>query len=292
MPALCCSKFESSDTPLLILKPKVGSQSPRQDYVYQLVALILAKSNDKFGKCEVSLLDPKLSLKRSELYLERGQLVDALALTVTKARDQRFLAVTIPISKGLIGYRLFVIRKGQNHVFSAVKSIRDLSEYTAGQGNGWADTDILRHNGLPVITSSSIKNLIRMLVNKRFDYFPSGVLQIARAISSYKALDVELEKNLVLAYPSMTALYVNADNKALAARLQYGLNKAYQDGSFDTFFNTHPTSVAALKNLNLDVRTSLKLCNSVLPSWVPINDPKYWLEPWSQRIINNQCTVE
>lgn len=43
---------------------------------------------------------------------------------------------------------------------------------------------------------------------------------------------------------------VNSSNIELAKRLEYGLKQAFTDGNFDKLFNTHPSSVRVLLNLN------------------------------------------
>ena len=105
-------------------------------------------------------------------------------------------------------------------LLSRVENLKDLQKFTAGQGIGWADVDILKHNELPVITTGSIKTLIDMLAYGRFDYFPRGALQIITEITAYKDKAVEVEPTLLLRYPSMTALYVNQSNDSLAERLE------------------------------------------------------------------------
>lgn len=287
-----CEVISAHDSPVLIFPPKFDSTTPEKDYVFQLIQLVLKKSSDKFGPCEAILLNKKLPLKRLELYLEKNKQLHVASLTVSRERDQRFRVIPIPISKGLMGYRLLMIPKGKQSKFSNVNSVSDLSKYVAGQGTGWADVNILKHNGLPVLTTGSIKTLIDMLVYERFDYFPRGALQITTEIQAYQDKAIEVDSSLLLTYPSMTALYVNSLNAPLAQRLEYGLRQAFNDGSFDTFFNSHPSSVQALKNLNLQTRKIIHICNPILPSWVPLDKNEYWLEPWPEKILNRKCGIE
>jgi hypothetical protein len=251
---------------------------------------VLLKSNDKYGPCTAKLLDHKLPLARMELYLQKGHLIHTVALTAHIDRDKRFTPVPLPISKGLMGYRLFLIRKGEQHRFKDIESITDLQQFVAGQGIGWADVSVLEANGLPVQKAGSIKTLIDMLVHKRFDYFPRGSLQVITELNTYSDKPVQIENHLVLRYPSLTAFYVKKENTALAERLEFGLKKAIDDGSFDKFFYNHPSSVKAMENIDLQNRTILKICNPGLPNWVPISTDKYWIEPWPQNFQQASCT--
>ncbi|NQZ90055.1 MAG: hypothetical protein HRT54_21025 [Colwellia sp.] len=284
-----CEQLSENDIPVLLFPPKFDSKSPEQDYVFQLIQLILKKSNKKFGPCEVRLFDQKLPLKRLELYLQKNHFLHAAALTVSNERDERFLAIPIPISKGLTGYRVLMIHKEQKNKFSKVNNIKDLSNYVAGQGIGWADVGILEYNNLPVLTSGSIITLIDMLAHGRFDYFPRSALQNTTEKKAYQDKSIKAEPTLILSYPSMTALYVNSNNISLAQRLEYGLKQALDDGSFNDFFYSHPYSVQALLILNLKNRKILTICNPLLPSWVPLEKSEYWLEPWPEEILSANC---
>lgn len=129
-----------------------------------------------------------------------------------------------------------------------------------------------------------------MLVHKRFDYFPRGSLQVITELNTYNDKPVQIENHLVLRYPSLTAFYVKKENAALAERLEYGFKQAIDDGSFDKFFYSHPSSIKAMQNIDLENKTVLKICNPILPKWVPIASDKYWLEPWPTHIQAATCT--
>lgn len=131
----------------------------------------------------------------------------------------------------------------------------------------------------------NIKTLVEMLGHQRFDYFPQGALQIGKVLSSEQNASITIAENLLISYPSLTVFYVNINNLLLAERLEYGLNIAIQDSSFDTLFKNHPLSVNALENLQLPNKNTLYLCNSQLPKWVPLDEEQYWLRPWPDQII-------
>ncbi|MGL1959337.1 MAG: hypothetical protein OCD00_18770 [Colwellia sp.] len=284
-----CEQLPGNDIPVLVFPKTLDSQQPEKGYYFQLIQLILKKSSLKFGPCEARLLDHKYPLKRLVYYLRKNHLIDAAAFTVTQERNKNLLPIRIPISKGLIGYRLLMIHKEDIEKFSKINNLAELRNYTAGQGVGWADVKILESNNLPVVTTGSTKTLITMLGYKRFNYFPRGALQITTEIEANQDKPVTIEPSLVITYPSMIAFYVNSTNTKLAQRLEHGLKLAFADGSFHDFFNNHPSSIKALSNLNLKQRKNFKICNPILPAWVPLDKAEYWLEPWSEKIVNNEC---
>ncbi|MGL1959339.1 MAG: transporter substrate-binding domain-containing protein [Colwellia sp.] len=284
-----CEQRNGSDIPLLVFPPNFDSNEPKKDYIFQLIQLILKKSANKFGPCEAQLLDHKLPIKRIEVYLQKNHLIHAAAFSVSNERNKKLLPVTIPIAKGLMGYRLLMIHKKNINMFAKVNTLSKLAKLVAGQGTGWPDVKILRKNNLPVITSDSIATLVDMLVYDRFDYFPRGAIQIGMELKAHQDKPVMVEPHILLRYPSMTALYVNSSNTKLAKRLEYGLKRVFKDGSFDELFNNHPSPIQARLNLELDKRKIIDICNPILPTWVPLEKPEYWLEPWSEKILQNDC---
>ncbi len=288
-PAFACEVRNNEPVPSLIFPPKYRAKKPEADYIFRLIQLALSQSADKYGPCVAELLEGELPLKRMELYLQKDQLIDAVSLTVSLERDKRFLPVKIPIAKGLIGFRIFLVRSDDLPRFAEIKTRTDLAKLSAGQGENWTDAMILEENGLPVVTTGNIPSLVDMLIHKRFDYFPRGALQLIPELKIYRGLPVVVEPSVALSYPSMTALYVHQRNHELAERLEYGLAKAYKNGSFAELFYSHPNTVTALEKLDLSNRTVIQLCNPSLPSWAPTDKDEYWLQPWPKELQTADC---
>lgn len=285
-PSIACQLKADGSSPSISFPAKLGSELPEEDYVFQLLQLVLEKSSERFGPCNVKFTEFQAPLKRMQYYLENNSEVDVIALTVSKERDNKLLPVRIPIAKGLVGYRLLMINRENIDKFKYINSITQLRKFVAGQGTDWPDVKILQQNDLPVVTSGNVKTLVQMLAHKRFDYFPQGPLQIGRVLDSYRYKGVAIAENVLISYPSMTVFYVNKDNQALAERLEYGLKQAFHDGSFNTFFDQHPITVNASKYLELNKKKILFLCNQNIPAWVPVATDDYWLLPWPHEIKN------
>jgi len=62
------------------------------------------------------------------------------------------------VSKGLLGYRLLLIRKSGQKNDDAVATVDGLKKYTVGQGLQWEDVKVFRHNGFSVQPISTTKN--------------------------------------------------------------------------------------------------------------------------------------
>jgi ABC-type amino acid transport substrate-binding protein len=133
-----------------------------------------------------------------------------------------------------------------------------------GQGAHWPDTDILRANGIKVITHTRFETLFTMLAGGRFDCFARGVSEVLYDLDSLHDHQLAIEPNLLLAYPMPSYFFVGPNDHDTAQRVQLGLERAIEDGSFARFLSDYYGR--AVDSLNLDRRQILILNNPFLSS--------------------------
>jgi ABC-type amino acid transport substrate-binding protein len=184
--------------------------------------------------------------------------------------------VNIAIDKGILGYRVLLIRKQDQARFDRVESLEDLKRVTIGQGAGWKDVDILATNGLQVITGPNYEGLFEMLIKRRFDAFSRSVDEIGSEFDERKAAlpDLAIEKHLLLHYPIPRYFWFNLGEvgERLAARVEEGLRKLIADGTLDRIFRKHFQT--KLEALDLLKRRLIEIRNPYLPSNVSQPDEK------------------
>ncbi|MBQ1783557.1 MAG: diguanylate cyclase [Gammaproteobacteria bacterium] len=220
-------------------------------------------------------------------FLEQGRLVEELksgAISVMWAGTQpqyeeELRPIHFPVLKGLLGYRIFIIRAGDQHRFSQVNTFDQLKRLTAGQGAFWADTEILRSAGIPVITSVKYPGLFHMLDGGRFDYFPRGAHEPWSELVNNRTLPLEVEKELCVYYPLPMYFFVARNNEALAKRIEDGLEQALTDGSFDRYFFANPTIQDVLSKANLQQRRQFRITNPSLSPQTPLDRSELWFDP-------------
>lgn len=213
--------------------------------------------------------------------LQKGQRVDVAAFAPTTEREKQAIAVRIPVSKGLLGFRVCLIRSGEEDKFKNINTIEDWinSGLRMGQGTHWPDTPILESNGLKVVKSVRYKPLFHMLEKKRFDCFPRSVNEVLSELETPENNKIALEQYLIFQYRLPTFFFVNKDKPLLAERIQRGLHIAIEDGSFDELFIKHHWR--ALKKVNLNQRRIIKLDNPYLSEETQhtVNQAELWLNP-------------
>ena len=181
----------------------------------------------------------------------------------------------IPINKGVLGLRLGLVRKGDAARLAGVKTLDDLKHVHLAQGQGWPDIEILRANGLPVMTVTSYEGLFKMLVAERFDYFPRSALEIWDEQAS-NAGTLEIEPHIALHYYYDAYYMLNRDNTRLAEIIRQGLEKAIADGSVDRLFDQHYGE--RLRQAQLDKRVIIELKNPLLTPGTPLDRPELWYD--------------
>lgn len=242
---------------------------------YQLGLLKLALSYDTQNTYIYQSSATAFTQTKLESALENKQL-DVIWLGSNKNYETRFKAIRVPLYKGLLGHRVFIIKQGQQSKFDSITSLQSLKTLKAGQGRTWSDTAILQNAGVPVVTTNKYENLFYMLEGERFDYFPRGVHEPWSEITQYSELNLTVEKKLLLVYPLPAYLFVHKDNLELAQTIKSGLLKAIEDGSFDSYFYNNPMIKAVLEKANLSERTVFRIDNPNLPADTPFNDERLW----------------
>jgi ABC-type amino acid transport substrate-binding protein len=207
------------------------------------------------------------------LELERGSgKLDIMITMTSPEREASLLGVPIPLTKGLLGWRIALVRKERLEQFAKVRTAAQLKLFVAGQGHDWPDTDILRKNGLPVHVSSTYDGMFKMLEAGRIDYYPRAVQQLFAEQDLHPTLAIE--PHLVVRYPTDAYFFVNRSNTQLAGELKRGLEAAIADGSFDAlFYHYFAPQIAAAQ---LDRRTIIDLPNPLRTASLPLDRKSLW----------------
>ncbi|MDC0662798.1 hypothetical protein [Marinobacter sp. SS21] len=173
-------------------------------------------------------------------------------------RERRLLQVNVPLTRGLLGYRLFLVKAQRAQELSAITSLNTLRRYAIGSGIGWPDNDVFAANGLKLVTSR-YDNLWRMLDMERFDLFHRGVQEIFTELDRPEHSHLAVLPDVAVVFPFDYFFYVSRQQRELHDILLTGLRNAYQSGAFMAHFQSHPAITAALGRARLDQRTLIQL---------------------------------
>lgn len=269
--------------PLAIIFPQyLSAYNSRYDYDWAVLRMALEKTVASHGPFTMHQSEETWSPQRVylDMRLPQGR-INVMARPAAPEFERTFLPVRIPIDRGLLGFRVFLVRADDLARFAAVRSLHDLRKLRAGLGKGWVDIEVLRAAGIEVIEGSNYQSLYTMLMAGRFDFFSRGVDEAPWEFSTRKEQfpQMAIEPTLMLRYPLPRYLYVrrNADGAQLARRLQAGLEIMVQDGALQALFTKYKGP--SIEILHLARRRMLSLTNPVLSPETPLHRPELWFTP-------------
>ncbi len=250
----------------------------RDEYPLALLTLALEKTGVKY-----TLLpsDRILLQGRALRQLKENREINVMWSMTDTQREKDLLPIRIPIGKGLIGWRVFLIPKSTQSRFDSVSSLQQLISLNPVQGEEWPDTKILQANGFNVVTVKDHKRAFDAVTTNRAHFFPRSVIEVQQELKVPSvANELMVEDGLAIHYPTAMYFFVNRGNTTLARLIETGLQRAIDDGSFDALFLS--SYEETLKHLNVENRKVFHLDNPLLPPKTPIDEEELWYFPEQQ----------
>ncbi|MFL6658066.1 MAG: substrate-binding periplasmic protein [Massilia sp.] len=266
---LSCAPLAVADNVVHYPRPE-SAPDERSRYTQRLLELVLERANPPY-RLELNPL--RMQQGRAIALLKSGEGIDVLSTMTSNEREQEMLPIRIPIDKGLIGWRLLLIKKDQVGKFGAVKTLNALKRLNAGQGNDWPDLRILRENGMSVYGTSNYASLFSMLESDRIDYFPRAISEIWAELELHQE-QLTVEPTIVLHYPTAIYYFVRKDNTKLAEDIRTGLEAMIADGSFERLFQEYFGET--IRRSRLKDRRVFELRNPLMPPQLPIERKSLW----------------
>lgn len=261
-----------------VVDVQISTPGQDGDYYISLLRLLLNASKAPDEVIEFRFANSPLSQARWIAAIVQGQGNNVLWTMTSVEREKSMRAIRVPLLKGLMGYRLLVIRKEDEAKFAKINTRQELLALRAGQGIHWPDTDILRANRFNVTEAMAKENLYKMVVAKRFDFFPRGITEVYLEENLIHSQNLMVEPHLILHYPAAMYFFVNKDNTELAQRMEKGFAIIVKNGEFDKLFLRSERVKSSLAFLKQPKRTVIELENTFLPADTPFHNHKYWLD--------------
>lgn len=212
-----------------------GGVDKRDEYTIALIQLALEKTKASYGPYQMKNIPASYYNLRARVATSNNQFPNML---LEESYDDEFILnskldfINFPVELGILGYRVCFVNAKVKDQIAQVKSLEQLKKYTIGQGIGWQDAKILRHNGLNVVEVDAYESLFKMVAAGRIDLFCTGVNQVLNEYNGHKDLEaLHIDQSFVLVYPLPRFFFVHPDNHLLKQRIAEGLKLAYKDGS-------------------------------------------------------------
>ncbi len=258
--------------------PITSNYQQRDSYQIALLELLLSKLP---GPHNISVSQSTYSQSRIISALQDADAdINLYWMGSSRELEATLQAIPIPIYRGLMGYRVFIIHKHKQALFDSVNGLKDLQNYLGAQGVGWSDNHILHEAGLNQYVTS-YENIFRMINKGRhLDYFSRSIAEAYIEVESRSRQlpELRVEDKLLLVYPFAMFFFAARDNKKLANSLLQGFKIAYKDGSFLEFFYAHPSIRLMMAKADLQTRLKISIPNTLMTRETLEIDRKYWHE--------------
>ncbi|EWH11482.1 hypothetical protein DS2_03200 [Catenovulum agarivorans DS-2] len=250
-------------------------EDERNNYDKRLLELALEKTVAEYGPFAMVPTSKGINLSRIIKLAEANHFNNFFfKFSVTDEMLSKFLSIQIPIDRGVVGYRIAFVHQQNQYAFANVNSLKSLTDYSIIQGIGWLDTQILHHNKLSVFQVSNYNSMFAMVERKRVDLFFRGINEITHEFDDFSIAynNLRIEPHLLLVYPLPRFFMTSKDNGKNAERVELGLKRAWQDGSFVALWREH--HLASIKKVNLSERKIIRLDNPFIKT-LPSNYTQY-----------------
>ena len=104
---------------------------PKQAYYISLLEMAMQKSEPKFGPYKMTPVEIEMPQGRTIKLVESKQHLDIVWTMTSIERENQLQAIYIPLLKGLMGYRIGIIRQGEQAKFDQVNSLNAFKKIRA-----------------------------------------------------------------------------------------------------------------------------------------------------------------
>lgn len=269
-----------AQTMRFVYPPPETAADERHLYYWHLLKAALESNREKYGDYTLAPHTTPMTFQRAAADVETGgERVNIVARATNLDLEARLRPIRLPLDKGLLGYRLFLITAGTQPKLDKVRTLDELKQFSIGQSTPWTDVKILQANGFRLALAENYEGLFGMLAAGRFDLFSRGVIEIDAEWRAHvgKYPEMRIEKNFVLAYPMPRYYFVprTPEGERMAERISDGLQRLLRSGEFEQRYLAYKKLV--LDGVPLAGRKVFRLTNIELGAGAPpLDDARWW----------------
>jgi len=204
--------------------------------------------------------------------------IDVFFSGYSKAREERFLQIDFPLTRGMLGNRVFLIKPEVQSIFNKVDSFESFKALISiGSGIGWPETRTFLKAGLKVY-QASYEQLWKMLSNNRFEGFHRGVHEVQVELKQRENLGLILEEKIMLVLKFDYFTYVGKHDVERHRILSEGFARIVENGAFDSYFENHPTTRGIIDKIKPAQRLKFEISNPEIEALIERIPSHYWLD--------------
>lgn len=239
---LSSSPVLASDLPMMVTYV-AGESAADTRHAYNKAALRLAleKTRPEYGDYRM-VPAPNMNTARALEEALRGTFPNLFVMTTFQNQllDSGLDYARFPVDMGITGYRICFVSPSVREAVAGSKTLEELRRFRIGQGVGWADVAILRHNRFNVVVVPRYEDLFLQVTNGNFDLFCRGINELEAEYSKRRATPgLDYDRRIAFHYPLPRFFFTAKCNRLALERVSKGLHMAYKDGSLSKLWREH-----------------------------------------------------
>ncbi len=250
--AKAAERVQALTPPLRVRIPLPPEPGAGPSFEMELLALALSKAQASATIETVSSQNWMRQIRQ----LQNGQADVAALPAVDGAYAGHALhRVNLPLRPGLLGLRLFLVRKDRVAELSAQsQSLAQLQRLRLGYGVDWVDAPLMERLGFRLVKARTAVGLYDLLHQEQCDFLSRGLNEVEPDMAKFGQGPVPLAvlPAVGMNYPLDHCFHVSPHRPELRAVLHLGLDRAQADGSWVELLGRHYG--AALHRLAVDRR--------------------------------------
>ena len=264
-----------------LIKANIGESvlDQRIHFKKQILINALELTKPKYGDYQIEIKKYYMNGDRSFVELTTGKNINVYFALTRSDMEEIAIPIRIPVRRGIVNYRLLLIKRGTENFFSNVNTLDDLKKIRVGVDTAWAAHKTLLYHGFNIIPVADYDSMFNMLARKRFEYIPRAPNEIFDEIERHPGefYDFIIEPTLAIYMPSATYVFVSKEFPRIADRLKEGLELMVKNGDLLKIFHTF--FYDSILKANIKNRKIINIVNPYLPETVPVDDSTLWFDP-------------
>ena len=154
---------------------------------------------------------PSTTQDRIIKFLKADSIINVFFTATNPERDGSLIRVDIPLTRGLLGHRVLVVRQSDLSKYKNYTKLDDLRKLRIGSGLGWPDNSIFQKAGFKVV-EAQYKQLWKMLQAGRFDAFQRGIQEYSIELEDRPNLNFVALPDVMVVFPFDYFFFVSKAN--------------------------------------------------------------------------------
>lgn len=226
------TELAANTTPEIELKVIRGVHTQQASNTYFSKVLAEALANNKQNvRYKLTPVDFEFSQNRTLRLLNYKDVLDVTHSMTSAEREQKYLAIKVPLLNGLYGKRKLLVAAKDKARFEQI-TLDELKQEVACQGRHWPDFKRLQDNGFAVYGVNNYHANYKLLAKGRCSYFPRGIAELQSDFDKHQGRfgKLAMVDSILLEYDAPIYFFVGKHQPELAKTIEFGLQQMQKTG--------------------------------------------------------------